>query len=127
MDILDLIAEGEFKRCYIDMRETCKPYGENDNRGNGDYWVMDDDYGCRQHRLYINNLELLRTPLVEELYDLVRTKWPEWSIMFIIAIEDHWPDMGMIIEADGIKDDLQRKFFPADYQSLPFDKLPRQG
>jgi len=93
----------------------------------GDYQVHGDYSEYPQVVVFVENLELLRTPVVDALQELVR-KYPGWQIDLMVTLRGHedWPNMGISIRAGEIVDDLQRQYFPPEYQDLAYGHS-RQG
>jgi hypothetical protein len=88
----------------------------------GDYHVHDDYSEYPQVVVFVENLELLRTPVVDALQELVR-EYPGWQIDLMVTLRGHedWPNMGISIRANEIVDDLQRQYFPKEFQNLTYD------
>ncbi|GEM_PF-1014129 len=95
-----------------------QPYG--DYHLNGDY----NEYPIVG--VFVDNLKLLRTPVVNALQELVKD-FPGWQIDLAVTTRGHedWPDMGISIRADEIVDDLQRQYFPKEYQDLTYEGARR--
>jgi hypothetical protein len=93
----------------------------------GDYSVHGDYSEYPQVVVFVHNLELLRQPAVSALQGLVR-EFPGWQIDLMVGLWDHlkdWPSMGISIRANEIVDDLQREYFPKQYQDLAFEGARR--
>lgn len=96
-------------------------YGKNDAFGEGDYWVLDDDYGWRSHKVYFWQLEMLRPEIVKAMQGLL-DRFPDWSIVVALDVNDqNWPNMGLIIRKHEIVDGLQRQYFPPEYQGIHYE------
>ena len=97
---------------------------EGDALGRKDYWLLDDNYGVyAQQLLYINNLDLLTTPMVKSLQSIL-SDYPHWEIVVAVDVPragECWPKMGLKIRAHEIIDGLQRRYFPPEYRNLTFD------
>jgi hypothetical protein len=81
-----------------------------------------DNIGTLQHKIYVNNLKLLRAQIIESLQRLL-SDFPNWEIMVAISVPgigDSWPDMGLTIRAHEIVDGLQRQYFPTEFRSLAY-------
>ncbi len=95
-----------------------QPYG--DYHLNGDYseypWIV----------VFVDNLSLLRGPVVNALQELIKDL-PGWQIDLMVTTRGHedWPDMGISIRANEIVDDLQRQYFPKEYQDLAYEGARR--
>jgi len=89
----------------------------------GDYSVHGDYSEYPQVVVFIHNLELLRQPTVSALQQLVK-EFPGWQIDLMVGLWDHlkdWPDMGISIRSNEIVDDLQRQYFPKEFQDLIYE------
>jgi hypothetical protein len=95
-----------------------QPYG--DYHLNGDYseypWIV----------VFVDNLSLLRRPVVNALQELIKDL-PGWQIDLMVTTRgrEDWPDMGISIRANEIVDDLQRQYFPKEYQDLTYEGARR--
>ena len=114
----------EWIALYGRITAELERFGKEDAFGNADYWLLDDNYGTfAQHLLYINNLHLLTTPIVQRLRQVL-SEFARWEIVVAIDVPgtgDAWPRMGLIIRQHEIIDGLQRDFFPPEYRSLAFE------
>jgi len=92
----------------------------------GDYHVHDDYSEYPQVVVFVDNLELLRKPVVDALQGLVKD-FPGWQIDLMVTTRGHedWPNMGISIRPDEIVDDLQRQYFPKKYQDLAYEGARR--
>src|ERR1700734_3125824 len=92
-----------------------------------DYHVHDDYSEYPQVVVFVENMALLRMKVVNALQELVR-EFPGWQIDLMVTLRGHedWPNMGISIRADEIVDDLQRQYFPPEYQTLEYEN-PGQG
>ena len=107
---------------YDRVRELLQPFGTESAVRKGDYWVHDENWGFRQHKIYVNNLDLLRPLIIMSLQEQLHD-FPEWEIVVAIAIRgdgENWPDMGLTIRAHEIIDGLQRHYFPIEFRDLAY-------
>ena len=114
--------EREWRKIYGRLASLMTQFGNEDGFGKGDYWIVDDNWGCRQHKLYINNLHLLAPPVIEAVQSVLHG-FPHWEIVVDVDIPDGgkaWPAMGLIIRAREIVDDLQRAYFPKEIQDFKY-------
>jgi hypothetical protein len=89
----------------------------------GDFCVHGDYSEYPQVVVFVHNLELLRQPVVSALQQLLQ-EFPGWQIDMMVGLWDHlkdWPNMGISIRTDEIVDDLQRQYFPKEFQDLAFE------
>ena len=108
---------------YARLEEILRQFSKEDFIGRADYWIVDDNWGSKQHMLYINNLNLL-APAIVKLLQTSLADFPDWEIVTAISLGDSsksWPAMGLKIRAHEIIDDLQRQYFPKEFQGIKFE------
>jgi hypothetical protein len=115
-----------FERLRKEINALLSQYGRPDSlSGLGDYSAHADFRQSNQVKVSIGNLELLRAPIIAQLQSIVR-KCPEWEIVIAVAVEGHfydWPDKGLYIRPNEIVDELQRQYFPEEYQHISYSDL----
>jgi hypothetical protein len=87
-----------------------------------DYWVLEDDYGWPQHKVYFWKLDMLQPHIIQSMQSLL-TEFPDWAIYVAMDIPEaanSWPNMGLIIRNHEIVDGLQREYFPPEYRSIEY-------
>src|SRR3974390_153680 len=115
--------ELQWAQSYAQVENTLYRFGKSHYRGHCDYWVVDDNWGCRQHKVYVNNLEML-SPNIVKLLQKVLVGFPGWEIVVALDFEGpakSWPKMGLIIRSNEIVDDLKRQYFPSSYRHLKYE------
>jgi hypothetical protein len=108
---------------YERLESILGRFGKEDFIGRADYWLLDDDWGCGQHMLYINNLALL-APSIVKLLQASLAEFPKWEIVVAVSVEGTekpWPPMGLHIRAHEIIDDLRREYFPKEFQGIAYE------
>jgi hypothetical protein len=92
----------------------------------GDYHIHGDYSEYPQVVVFVENLELLRTPVVDALQELIK-EFAGWQIDLMVTLRGHedWPNMGISIRANEIVDDLQRQYFPKEFQNLAYEGARR--
>jgi len=114
--------ELEWAQLYALLGKSLSQFGRHGAFGEADYYLVDDNWGCRQHKLYISNLKMLSPHIVKVLQNDL-TGFPDWEIIVAVDIasaRELWPKMGLIIKAHEIIDGLQRQYFPKEYQNLKY-------
>jgi hypothetical protein len=89
----------------------------------GDYSVHGDYAGYPEVVVFVDNLEMLRPPVVAALKDLIKD-YPGWQITMTIAVRGHyndWPHMGLYIRPHEIIDGLQRQYFSKEFQNIEYE------
>ena len=95
-------------------------YGKEDACGDGDFWVVDDDYGWRRHSVCIFNLDFFSPRIVGELQQLL-ADIQDWAIVLVLDVPQsgkEWPPMGVTIRSKEIIDGLLRQYLPAQFRAL---------
>ena len=107
---------------YARLESILRKFGKEGVLNRGDYWVVDDNWGCRQHKIYIFNLKLLAPPIIK-LLQMSLVQHPDWEYV-VEASSDHygnsWPSMGLIVRRHEIVDQLQRQYLPREFQNIEF-------
>jgi hypothetical protein len=89
---------------YVRIKDTLDEFGREDWLGHGDYWIISDNWGTAQHKVYIDNLDLLAPSIVKLLQNIL-ADFPDWEIVVAIDFKDKglsWPNMGLTIRAHEI-------------------------
>jgi len=105
-------------RLYQQVVDLLAHYGVDNPLGDGDYWVVEDNYGWRRVTIGIHNLKMLRPEIIDSLRELL-SKSPQWEIVTYVDIpgkEKVWPKMGLTIRKHEIIDGLKRELFPAEFR-----------
>jgi hypothetical protein len=92
----------------------------------GDFQVHCDYSEYPQVVVFVDNLRILLPPVVDALQQLVK-EYPGWQIDLRVTTRGHedWPSMGISIRANEIVDDLQRQYFPKEFQNLAYEGARR--
>ena len=100
-------------------------FGRKNAFGDGDYWLVDDNYGTRRHRLEVQNLDLFRIDILRQLQATL-AGFADWCITVqvdVLGKEKIWPGMGVIVYEDEIVDELQREFLPERFRNTIFGSV----
>jgi hypothetical protein len=91
--------------------------------GDGDYFLLDENWGSYQHQLEISNLVLLKPHVIKSLQALL-ADFPDWEISVgidVVTRYQEWPPMGIIVRNDQIIDGLQREYLPSEYRDMSYE------
>ncbi len=119
---LELQQEREWGLLYDRIARLLSQLGREDAFGEGDYWLVDDNWGLHQHKVEIQNLELIGAEVVARLQALL-ADCPGWEIVVSVLPRDlnlNWPAMGLIVRDREIVDGLRREYFPPAFQSVRY-------
>jgi hypothetical protein len=114
----------DWSALYQKISQTLGQYGTEDPFRQGDYWIVDESNGLRQHKIYFNNLKMLLPNVVRALQALL-APYLQWEIFVAIYLPgaegDSLPDMGLIIRKHEIVDGLQRQYLPPEFQNIRYE------
>jgi hypothetical protein len=106
--------ELDWARLYASLEKILSQFGKSDHIGRADFWIVDDNWGCRQHKVYVNNLKMISSHIVKQLQNGL-VEFPDWEIIIVVDVPGKlWPKMGLIIKPHEIIDGLQRQYIPKD-------------
>ena len=104
------------------ISEVMHAFGTEDHLGDGDYLIVDDNYGWRRHSIEVHRLHILRPEIVAQVQNLL-DDYPDWEIVMAVDVpgtETSWPRMGITIHKHEIIDDLQRQYLPEEYRAFSY-------
>jgi hypothetical protein len=114
--------EREWGMLHDRLSEVLRQFGVEDHFGNGDYLLVDDNYGWQRHIIEVQKLHMFELPVVKIVQSLLR-EFPGWEVNMIVDVpgtEQSWPNMGIMIRGNSIVDDLQRQYLPKQFQDLRY-------
>ncbi|QQS14397.1 MAG: hypothetical protein IPK81_09655 [Rhodospirillales bacterium] len=97
-------AEGsesmEWRRVYDAVREHLAPLGRDDAFGDGEYWVVEEDYGSREQIVCVFKLDFATPALFEMLREFLGGAFPDWAIVLKLELDP--PDSDVVMKAVSI-------------------------
>jgi hypothetical protein len=130
MSIIDDDAEQArvWQILYDRLQNILRRYGKEDFIAKADYWLLDDNWGPRQQMLYVNSLKMM-APDIVKLMQSCLVEFPDWEIVLSVAVQGvgkSWPEMGIVIRAHEIVDNLKREYFPTEFQGIEYQGRKRR-
>lgn len=119
----NLEQEREWQVLHDRIDSLLQRFGRKDAFRDGDYWLVDENWGRYRQVLEIQNLRLLRPDLIKSLQALL-ADFPKWCITSQVDVrgkEASWPGMGLVIYSDQIVDELQRDFLPEEFRNITYE------
>jgi hypothetical protein len=101
----------ETRALYDTLEQLLSTHGRSDPFGNGDYWIVDDRWSPRSHKVCIFNIEFLTPQLVEEVQRLLKQNFPTCVVWFQIEVVEPGvpiPLPGICVFADRVEQDWDR-------------------
>ena len=114
----------EWRELYERIKDALQIFGEDEEAGVGDYFLIDDIIEPNTHLLQIQKLHMLRPEIMSSAQRVLR-EFPDWQIkVFVIAPEEKTiidPENGLLLRSDGIVDTLDRTMLPSKYRGLQYE------
>lgn len=117
--------ERDWKILHDEITRVLDRFGRKNAFGDGDYWLVDDNWGSRRHRLEFQNLDLFQIDILRQL-QAVLAGYPDWCITIQADApgrETIRPGMGVIVYEGEIVDELQRDFPPERFRDTIFGTI----
>lgn len=114
----------DWRELYRRIKNALQIFGEDEEAGVGDYFLIDDIIEPHTHLLQIQKLHMLRPEIIASAQRALRG-FPDWQIkVFVIAPEEKTiidSDNGLLLRSDGIVDILDRTLLPSKYRGLQYE------
>lgn len=79
-------SDDEWWTLYRSLGAALSQFGEEDAFGNGDYWVVDDDYGGTSHKVCVSRLAFITPELIAAIQRLL-SDMPHWRVLLQVDEE----------------------------------------
>jgi hypothetical protein len=103
----DTEQDAERRLLYAKLSGLLESAGESDPFGDGDYWLVDDNWGSRQHKLCVFRIESITSTLIEEIQKILKPFGVEWEVLVALDLKDKkytgGPE-GMLIKANSVRE-----------------------
>ena len=63
-------------------------HGVNDPFGDGDFFLVDDDYGCSQQKVECMKAEAVTPALISDVQKLLSGFPTEWEVIFAVPVSE---------------------------------------
>jgi hypothetical protein len=90
----------EWKRLYENLGQTLSTHGRNDPFGDGDYFLIDDDYGTYQHKIECCKESFFRSGALRDTQELLCQYESPWQVIFVLARSAGGPAACTVTRAD---------------------------
>jgi hypothetical protein len=100
-------AEHDFCLAYEALISVLRKFGKNDPFGEGDFWLVDDNWGDWTQKLTVNNIGVLTREFVDQLKQ-VMVQFSAWRLMVTLEVAlpcgKNVPPDGLIISGASIEE-----------------------
>lgn len=90
---------------YGELSKSLGLLGTENAFGEGDYWIVDDDYGDTAHKLCVHKIAFLRPKLVAAIQAALKP-FPDWRVLVQLEAESDGtplPPEGLVIYSDHVE------------------------
>ena len=88
----------EWSELYEYLRSVLGAFGREDPYGEGDFWLVDDDYGGYAHKVCVTRLPFLTVEVAAAVQQVIAKYSSPWEV--VIALD--YPDPSRPIEGEGV-------------------------
>ena len=102
----DLQAK-EWSALYDELETLLEKHGAQDSFGNGDFWLVDDNYGSPQHKVCVTRVSFLTRPMAAEIQRALPKYSLSWEVLFSLDKPELRPtenDLGVLVRKGDIKE-----------------------
>jgi hypothetical protein len=92
MDSQDERQGKEWDALYEELGVLLERYGKEDARGEGDFWIVDDNWGSVQHKVCVTRLAFLTQPLALDIQRLLQNYSLDWGVLLSLDKPGLRPD-----------------------------------
>ena len=101
--------------CYLSTKGRCDPFGK------ADFFVLNDDWGNGQQKIFVQNEDFLTEEIIYKIKEILQ-RFPNWEVIVQMDLPE-WDGrdilpMGLIVSALEIKDDLRREFLKGNLKGI---------
>ena len=104
--------ESETRALYAALSQLLSVRGSSNPFGEGDYWIVDDSWVPRSHKVCIFDIEFLTPKLVDEVQQLLKERFSQCEVWFQIEVDNpnvKIPLSGIRVFAERIEHDWDRE------------------
>jgi hypothetical protein len=90
---------------YEKLSKSLGALGQENAYGDGDFWLVDDDYGDTAHKLCLTKLSFLQPQVIKAIQSSLRS-YPDWRVLIQMEAElngEQLPPEGLMIYTDHVE------------------------
>jgi hypothetical protein len=115
----------EWAALYAELGALLEKHGTQNPYGDGDFWIVDDNYGSPQHKVCVTRISFLTRPLATEVQRVLRNYSLAWEVLFSLDKAEPRPtenDLGVLVRKSDIKE-----YWSAERMKMAFGNDFRWG
>jgi hypothetical protein len=79
------VREQEWKSLYARLALALSTHGRSDPFGDGDFFLIDDDYGSYQHKVECTSAAFFRSRALADTQELLSQYDRPWQVVFVLT------------------------------------------
>ena len=103
----DELQQREWDALYAELGALLDEHGKQNPYGDGDFWVVDDNYGSPQHKVCVTRVSFLTRPVALEVQRILRKYSLAWEVLFSLDKAELRPtanDLGVLVRKTDIQE-----------------------
>jgi hypothetical protein len=123
VDSHEQLQAKEWEALYAELSALLESHGTQNPIGDGDFWIVDDNYGSPQHKVCVTRLPFLTRPVAIEVQRILRKYSLPWEVLFSLDKAELRPtenDLGVLVRKSDILEhwsaERMKKTFGKDFR-----------
>lgn len=119
----DQLQNEEWSKLYDELQQLLVRHGQEDAYGDGDFWLVDDNYGSPQHKVCVSRVSFLTKIMASEVQQKLRAYSLPWEVIFAFDPRDErldLSDLGVVVHKADIQEDWNagrmRRLFGSEFR-----------
>jgi hypothetical protein len=118
----DQVQDEEWTTLYEELQQLLARHGQEDAFGEGDFWLVDDNYGSPQHKVCVSRVSFLTQIMASEVQQKIRAYSLPWEVIFAFDRDERLDssDLGVVVRKVDIQEDWDsdrmRRLFGSDFR-----------
>ena len=122
----EALQDFQWETPYRAIKKELTQWGVENAFVDGDFLIVDDNYGHRRQIVEVHNVKMLQPDIVTALHKLL-DGYDGWDIVMAVNVPGPpperkrlWPPMGVTIRKHEIIDGLLRQYLPSEFSSVRY-------
>ena len=98
----DKLREQRWVELYEELTSLMSKFGSENASGDGDYWVVDDDWGGRHQKICVTRHGFWSEKIREHVQQLLARSFPDWGIFVVFEPSANEQRDPFVVYADGV-------------------------
>ena len=120
MTVQQDVQAKEWEALYDELGALLEKHGTQNPFGEGDFWLVDDNYGSPQHKVCVTRITFLTRPLAVEVQRTLQKYSLGWEVLLSLDKPELRPtddDLGVLVRKSDIKEYWSAKRMKAEFDT----------